>query len=130
RRPLPSSHPEDMNPNRRAEHPAVGREVIVFEQAGTTSHTCEVGHRHGRVKVLRRYVLAVIEACEVISHWAAGYGQHQMGHGLRAVDQFGDEWTRDWEGQHSDGPSRTWKTADGRVAEVAAVDGQPVAYDG
>lgn len=89
--------------------------------------TCNLGCEHKAVPVVRAYTLAIVETRPVPDLWSRGYGQADaMATGFRAVDQFGDEWTCDWDGSSGDGSgSRTWAAADGRRAEQASPAGRP-----
>lgn len=102
-------------------------EYVAHEQTGLTVTVCNLGCRH-KMMMLRRLDLAVVELRNVPDLWAAAHGQpHRYGTGARAVDQFGVEWFRDWDGLRTDGfgGARLWETVDGRLAWQAKPDGSP-----
>ena len=103
-------------------------DVVVHETVDVRpTITCNLGCVHNTVPVLRAYVLAIVETRPVPDLWSRGYGRADaVATGLRAVDQFGDEWTSDWDSSNRDGSgSRTWVAADGRRAEQASAAGCP-----
>lgn len=108
-------------------------QYIIHEQTGFVDMTCNLGCRH-KAKTFRQLDIAVVETREVPDLWSAAYGQPgHSGTGIRAVDQFGVEWFRDWNGLKSDGygGQHLWQTEDRRSAWQARADGTPSeAYDG
>ena len=109
------------------------REVVAHEQRGVARLVCDLGCTH-QVKKLRRLDLVIVETRNVPDLWAAAHGQpRRYGTGARAVDQFGVEWFRDWDGLRTDGfgGAHLWETVDSRLAWQARADGSPnQVYDG
>jgi hypothetical protein len=101
--------------------------TVVHETVEERDVTCNLHVKHHRVAVLRRYDLEIVEKRTVpdlfTRAWAPGSDATRTGY--RAVDQFGDEWTCDWNGAHGDGGRGAWVTTDGRRAESASLDGTP-----
>lgn len=109
-------------------------EFTVFETVETKAMTCDLGCTHQRVKVLRRYDLAVVETRPVRNLYLEAYGRTVGGTGYRAIDQFGQEWRASWDGANGDGgDTQYWTALDGRKAEAGfglAGDVRPRASSG
>ncbi|WP_251151348.1 hypothetical protein [Cellulosimicrobium sp. Marseille-Q4280] len=109
---------------RFGEQPAGIRTEIAFEVVGHRDATCNLHHLHRGVPIVRRLHLAVVEEREAPDLFMRGYGKPEATvTALRAIDQTGVEWTRDWEGRTSEGPD-PWHSA----ARVAWRDGHIPGY--
>lgn len=80
--------------------PAGIRTEAAFEVVGHRDATCSLHHLHREAPIVRRLHLAVVEEREAPDLWARSYGDtDRTVTALRAVDQHGVEWTREWDGR-------------------------------
>lgn len=97
----------------------IGNTLKVYETVDRIGRVCDLHHVHREVRVIRTYILAVVEEKKVRQRWAEGFSKRALAlvSGFRAVDQFGDVWYRDWNGWGGDRPG-DWHSEDGRVASA------------
>lgn len=105
----------------------VGSVVAIDEKGTPYEEVCNLGCPHTVTPVVRRSI-TIVEVKLVRDRFSEGWGntgpRPARNTAYRAVDAAGIEWTRDWDGWHSDAPG-PWKSSDGRTAETAYAGTDP-----